>query len=342
MLDSIIFFGIVVFTNFFIFYFYKPIVNIYNLYDVPDFERKLHKKKIPLLGGLFLSINLLLIMLLSFIYPEILDGNFFYNTKSYFSFFFISISFYFLGFFDDKYKLSPNFKLIAMVIFLSFALFLDKDILLKNLNFIYFDYSLNLFGYSYFFTIFCFLLFINAFNMLDGINGQASSYFLFIMLLFLSKAILIYLVFVFVVYVLFFLRLNFKNKSFLGDSGTLPLAFIASYLFIKSYNLGHNFSVEEIFLIMSVPGYELLRLAISRILNKKHPFEADNLHLHHLIFAKKKFLKTFLIIQFLLISPYILLHLSDSFLFSLFANLFMYIVIVIFFKKLNEKKKFIN
>ena len=75
MLDSIIFFGIVVFTNFFIFYFYKPIVNIYNLYDVPDFERKLHKKKIPLLGGLFLSINLLLIMLLSFIYPEILDGN---------------------------------------------------------------------------------------------------------------------------------------------------------------------------------------------------------------------------------------------------------------------------
>ena len=338
MLNNIYFFSIIILVNLLIFYFYKPIANIYNLYDKPDFKRKIHKKKIPLLGGLFLSINLLLIMFLSFIYPEILDGNFFYNTKTYFSFFFTSISFYLLGFFDDKYKLSPNFKLITMIIFLLFALFLDKDILLKNLNFTYFDYSLNLSSYSYFFTVFCFLLFINAFNMIDGINCQAPTYFLFIMLLFLSKAILIYLVFVFVVYTLFFLRLNFKNKTFLGDGGSLPLAFIASYFFIKSYNLGYKFSVEEIFLIMSVPGYELLRLATSRILNKKHPFEADNFHLHHLILIKKNFLKTYLIIQFLLITPYILLHLSNSFLFSLFANLILYIIIVVYFKKLAVKK----
>jgi len=333
MLNNIYFFSIIILVNLLIFYFYKPIANIYNLYDKPDFERKIHKKKIPLLGGLFLLLNLSLIILLNLIYPKILDRFFFGNIQNFFSFFFISILFYFLGFFDDKFKLSANFKLIAMVIFLSFALFLDKDILLKNLNFAYFNFSLNLANYSYFFTVFCFLLFINAFNMIDGINGQASTYFLFIMLLFLSKGILIYLVLALAVYALFFLRLNFKDKTFLGDSGSLPLAFIISYLFIKSYNLGYKFSVEEIFLIMSVPGYELLRLAISRILNKKHPFEADNLHLHHLILKKKNFLKTFLIVQFLLIFPYILLQLSNSFLFSLFVNLFMYVMTVIYFKK---------
>jgi UDP-GlcNAc:undecaprenyl-phosphate GlcNAc-1-phosphate transferase len=341
MLNNIYFFSIIILVNLLIFYFYKPIANIYNLYDKPDFERKIHKKKIPLLGGLFLLLNLSLIILLNLIYPKILDRFFFGNIKNFFSFFFISILFYFLGFFDDKFKLSANFKLIAMVIFLSFALFLDKDILLKNLNFAYFNFSLNLANYSYFFTVFCFLLFINAFNMIDGINGQASTYFLFIMLLFLSKAILIYLVLVLAVYALFFLRLNFKDKTFLGDSGSLPLAFIISYLFIKSYNLGYKFSVEEIFLIMSVPGYELLRLAISRILNKKHPFEADNLHLHHLILKKKNFLKTFLIVQFLLTFPYILLHSSNSFLFSLFVNLFMYVMTVIYFKR-PTVKKFIN
>jgi UDP-GlcNAc:undecaprenyl-phosphate GlcNAc-1-phosphate transferase len=341
MLNNIYFFSIIILVNLLIFYFYKPIANIYNLYDKPDFERKIHKKKIPLLGGLFLLLNLSLIILLNLIYPKILDRFFFGNIKNFFCFFFISILFYFLGFFDDKFKLSANFKLIAMVIFLSFALFLDKDILLKNLNFAYFNFSLNLANYSYFFTVFCFLLFINAFNMIDGINGQASTYFLFIMLLFLSKAILIYLVLVLAVYALFFLRLNFKDKTFLGDSGSLPLAFIISYLFIKSYNLGYKFSVEEIFLIMSVPGYELLRLAISRILNKKHPFEADNLHLHHLILKKKNFLKTFLIVQFLLTFPYILLHSSNSFLFSLFVNLFMYVMTVIYFKR-PTVKKFIN
>jgi len=341
MLNNVYFFSIIILVNLLIFYFYKPIANIYNLYDKPDFERKIHKKKIPLLGGLFLLLNLSLIILLNLIYPKILDSFFFGNIKNFFSFFFISILFYFLGFFDDKFKLSANFKLIAMVIFLSFALFLDKDILLKNLNFAYFNFSLNLANYSYFFTVFCFLLFINAFNMIDGINGQASTYFLFIMLLFLSKAILIYLVLVLAVYALFFLGLNFKDKTFLGDSGSLPLAFIISYLFIKSYNLGYKFSVEEIFLIMSVPGYELLRLAISRILNKKHPFEADNFHLHHLILKKKNFLKTFLIVQFLLTFPYILLHSSNSFLFSLFVNLFMYVMTVIYFKR-PTVKKFIN
>jgi UDP-N-acetylmuramyl pentapeptide phosphotransferase/UDP-N-acetylglucosamine-1-phosphate transferase len=177
--------------------------------------------------------------------------------------------------------------------------------------------------------------------MLDGINGQAPTYFLFIMLIFLSKAILIYLVIIFVIYVLFFLKLNFKNQTFLGDSGSLPLAFIASYIFIKSYNLGYKLSVEEIFLIMSVPGYELFRLAIVRILNRKHPFKADNLHLHHLILAKKGLLKTYLIIQFLLIFPYVLLNLSNSFLLTFFLNLSLYIIIVLYFRR-SRIRKFTN
>jgi len=338
MQNNIFFFVLVILINFLISYFYKSIVNIYKLYDKPDFKRKLHKKKVPLLGGLFLVFNLLLIIFINILYPATLEGNFFQNINNYFSFFFISLLFYLLGFVDDKFKLNANFKLIVMVVLVSFAFLFDKDILLKNLYFSYFNYNLNLSNYSYFFTVLCFLLFINAFNMLDGINGQVPTYFFFIMLILLSKAILIYSVFVFAIYILFFLNLNLKNQTFLGDSGSLPLAFIVSYIFIKSYNLGYKLSVEEIFLIMSVPGYDLLRLAITRVLNKKHPFKADNLHLHHLILVKKGFSKTFLIVQFLLISPFLLFHLTNSFLFSLFLNLLMYIAVIINFKKIVKKK----
>jgi UDP-GlcNAc:undecaprenyl-phosphate/decaprenyl-phosphate GlcNAc-1-phosphate transferase len=340
MLNSTFFFILIILSNFIIFYFYKPIFKIYNLYDKPDFKRKLHKKKVPLLGGLFLALNLLFIIFINLIYPNVLEGDFFKYVRNYFSFFFIAILFYLLGFLDDKFKLNAKLKLIVMIVLLSFALILDEDILLKNLNFNYFNYNLNLLNYSYFFTIFCFLLFINALNMLDGIDGQVPTYFLFIMLIFLSKAISVYLVFIFVIYILFFLRLNLRSKTFLGDSGSLPMGFITAYLFIKSYNLGYKISVEEIFLIMSVPGYELLRLFITRILNKRNPFEADNLHLHHLILIKKGFLKTFLILQFLLIFPYVLLHLSNSFILTMFVNLLMYIVIVIYFKNFRDKKKF--
>ena len=88
MLNNIYFFSIIILVNLLIYYFYKPIANIYNLYDKPDFERKIHKKKIPLLGGLFLLINLSLIILLNLIYPEILNSFFFGNIKNFFSFFF--------------------------------------------------------------------------------------------------------------------------------------------------------------------------------------------------------------------------------------------------------------
>ena len=95
MLNNIYFFSIIILVNLLIYYFYKPIANIYNLYDKPDFERKIHKKKIPLLGGLFLLINLSLIILLNLIYPKILNSFFFGNIKNFFSFFFISLFFRF-------------------------------------------------------------------------------------------------------------------------------------------------------------------------------------------------------------------------------------------------------
>jgi UDP-GlcNAc:undecaprenyl-phosphate GlcNAc-1-phosphate transferase len=336
MPNSLLF--LIFFYNFFLYYFYKKISNIYNLFDFPDFKRKLHKKKIPLLGGLFIILNLIIIFLFNLFYTKILSNNYFKNIESFFSFFIIAFFIYLLGFFDDKHKLNANFKLVITAIILFLAIYLDQDILLKNLNFNFINYNVNLLKYSYFVTIFCFLLFINAFNMLDGINGQAATYFLFILFIFLIKGILPYVTLAFLIMIIFFLIYNFKNKIFLGDSGSLLLAYIISYFFIKSYNLEHKFSAEEIFLIMSVPGYELLRLAVTRLFNKKHPFKPDNLHLHHLIFKNQKFFKTFLIVQFILMLPYILYLLLNSFYLSFFFSLIFYTLIVrLFYNKLSKK-----
>ena len=73
--------------------------------------------------------------------------------------------------------------------------------------------------------------------MLDGINGQASTYFLFILLIFLMKGLLLFLILAFIIINSFFLFYNFKNRIFLGDSGSLLLAYIIGYIFIKSYNM---------------------------------------------------------------------------------------------------------
>ena len=69
---------------------------------------------------------------------------------------------------------------------------------------------------------------------------------------------------------------------FLGDSGTYTLAFIISYIIIKSHNIEEIYP-EEIFIILSLPGLDMLRLFILRIFKGKNPFHSDRNHIHHLI-----------------------------------------------------------
>ena len=55
-------------------------------------------------------------------------------------------------------------------------IYLDKEIILNEIKFSFYDKNILLNEYNIFFTIFCFLVFINAFNMFDGINLQSKSY----------------------------------------------------------------------------------------------------------------------------------------------------------------------
>ena len=74
---------------------------------------------------------------------------------------------------------------------------------------------------------------------------------------------------------------------------------------------------------MLVPGLELIRLAVLRLLKRQHPFAGDRLHLHHLmsdIYGYKKAL----VYIFLIISLPILL---DYFFISTFAAIIISIIV---------------
>ena len=92
---------------------------------------------------------------------------------------------------------------------------------------------------------------------------------------------------------LFFLYFNLKSKIFLGDSGSLVISFLFSVMIIKFYNSSNNFVCEEIFILMMLPGIDMTRLFIERMIRKKNPLKADKNHLHLLLksFNSTKFLK---------------------------------------------------
>ena len=175
--------------------------------------------------------------------------------------------------------------------------------------------------------------------MIDGLNLLSISYFFFIIIFFIFiKSISVFFLLL-IFYYVFFINLNYKSKIYLGDNGTLSISFVLSYLFIKSYNNNFIFNVDIIFIIMSVPGIDMLRLFFERVFNKKNPFKPDNNHLHHLLLFKfqKKNIASFLMI-FVLLFPYFLTFSKISNILVILITLIGYFIIFISLR-INKKKR---
>jgi UDP-GlcNAc:undecaprenyl-phosphate GlcNAc-1-phosphate transferase len=315
--------------NIFLIIFFNKFSRFINLFDNPDNKRKLHKKPIASIGGFLIFLNL-------FIYFIFVQYKYFYLNLTYFNFnnsdfliFFVFLTFFFiLGLVDDKFNLNANFKLVLFSFIIFLLLFLSEDLLLYYLKFSFLKNSININFIALPFLIFCFLLYLNAFNMFDGINLQSSLYSINIFSIFILKGIFIDISIVMILSLLFFSYLNFKNKCFLGNNGSLLIAFVISYLFVKSQNTDNPFFADEIFLAMQVPGLDLFRLAIQRIFNKKHPFHSDRNHIHHLLLKKLGYTKTVFIVSSIIIIPNYLSNLFGQTIYYIILTLFMYGVII--------------
>lgn len=326
---------LIFFFNILIFYNLNKISRIYNIYDVPDDFRKRHKNTIPLLGGAVIYLNFCLIIVLD--YYNFFENNLLNSNRELLVFYISASLCFLLGFYDDKYNLGANLKLLIIFFIVFFLQIFDHNLIIKDITLTFYWQKILLNSLSIPVTALCFLLFINAFNMIDGINAQAALYALVIFFIFIFLNIASNFFIFFIISLSFFLWFNFKNKIFLGDSGTLLLSFIIGYIFIRSYNSGFISSSDEIFLIMMIPGFELLRLAIHRMVSKKHPFKADRNHIHHLIIDKKSYIFTLIVIQLLFFSPYFLNLIVKNTPLVVFLFLLIYLSILVHFFKLKKK-----
>lgn len=207
-----------------------------NIYDHPDQSRKFHKKPILLVGGLIVFINYLFIL---FIIPFSKSDQFIINftsESSYFTWIMGPILIFLVGVYDDKKNLSGNLKFIILSIVYIVIIYFDRSLILTNLEFKTIIFNINLGSYSFFFTFLCFMIFSNAFNMLDGVNLQVGIYTIIVLILFLIKLGFNYDLFIIIISILTYLFLNYKEKTFLGDSGTYLISYIISIFFIKYYN----------------------------------------------------------------------------------------------------------
>jgi len=326
------------FLNLSTIFFYKKIIKIFNIFDKNDGIRKLQKIPIPVIGGLIVASNIFIILSIDFFFKlNFIDDYFFTNNREIFSFFTGLFSFYLFGLYDDKFNLNANFKILFSSFLVIFFISIDNSLLINDLKFSFLQNTIELKNFSYFFTLLSFLLFINALNMFDGINMQVASYSLLIFLIFIFKCIFINISAVITVSLFFFLILNSKNKAYMGDGGVYLLSYVISYIFIKSYNK-NLFIADEIFFIMLLPGLDMLRVFLLRLINGKNPFKPDRNHLHHLLlnyFCDRNVFLIIFIYNFLVIFLYYFINTIILF----FSALALYLITLFSIKIFAEIKK---
>lgn len=324
-----IFFIILILFNLLLMFFNGFLASQFNLYDTPDQNRKFHKIKTPLTGGLIIILNILFYF---FILEKIdfinINQLLFSDKINLYIFIITSLAIYLFGAFDDKLNISANKKFILLLIIILPIVVLDSEASLRIIKLSFFSREYDIGYFSIVWTIICYLLFLNAINMFDGINLQVGLYSLFIFIFFIlndyNKAFFISLA----VGITFFLILNFNSKSFLGDGGSYLLAFIIGYFFVKMYNSKIILNADQVALLMFLPGLDLMRLFVTRIIRKRHPFSADRNHLHHLLLKKFSYYEVIIIIQSIIFIPIIINLIFGYTLMCLISVLIIYSIIV--------------
>ena len=334
-MNPILICSIFIIFNIVLFFSKNKISSIVSIVDKPDNKKKNHKHDAYVIGGTIIFLNLLLLFII-FIFTQeenVFNPKYFNSMKSIISFFIISFAIYALGIYDDKFDLSPNIKLLATSIIFLVAIKIDPNLQIQKIELSFLDKTFYTNEFSDLFTLFCFLIFLNAFNMFDGINLQICSYSIFLFLIFILNNFFIYISAIFIISLINYYTLNVKGKNFLGDGGTYMLSYILAFMFIKSYNLESLFSADEIFLIMLIPGVDLLRCSIMHLFGGKHPFKGGREHLHFLSMEKIGYLKTYIVIQLLIIVPYLFSKFLLTNLLSIFVSLILYTSFLFYLSK---------
>lgn len=269
-----------------------------HLFDFPDEHRKEHTEAVPTLGGIgfFASIAIVgSIMINAY-------GLGFTGVKNELT----SLSsivagltiLFFMGMKDDLLNISPIKKLIAeslaiLIIIIFGNLRLTSMQGMFGISDLRFIFSIAL-------TYFAGIVIINAFNLIDGIDGLASSISM------LASAVFGYLFhkagdneFTILATIVFGANIPFfyynvfskKNKIFMGDTGSLILGFMMTVFVIRFNELNVQNAYEPrisaapafAFSILIIPLFDTLRVFAIRILRGTSPFKADRRHLHHML-----------------------------------------------------------
>ncbi|MDI6616723.1 MAG: MraY family glycosyltransferase, partial [Syntrophaceae bacterium] len=255
--------------------------------DVP-MERKVHTTPVPRIGGLAVFLAFMATMALTNLYVTNVSALFVFDDRAAFGVGGALVVFG-CGLWDDFRRINPGIKLLLQILGASLAY--SGGI---SIGGIFFDWHGIEFGIlSYAITVFWFLLFINAVNLIDGLDGLACGMVLFTSILMVILSVMAgnYLNGMYFAAlggaVLGFLRYNFNPASiFLGDGGSYFLGYTVAALSIMGSVKSQVGALMLIpLLALGVPVFDTIFAPLRRWVRGREVFRPDRGHIHHRLLA---------------------------------------------------------
>ncbi|NRS18450.1 undecaprenyl/decaprenyl-phosphate alpha-N-acetylglucosaminyl 1-phosphate transferase [Brevibacillus sp. HB1.4B] len=249
--------------------------------DAPN-QRKVHTRIMPRMGGLAIYIGYLVAFFLFVPYTSISEmlGIFIGSTI-------VMV----VGMLDDKYQLSPKWKLLGQLVATAIVV-IPFGLKIGVVNLPYngsIDFSSGwLFWLAIPITMFWIVGVTNAVNLIDGLDGLSAGVSAIaagtmgVMALLMDDYKVATYCFVLLGAILGFLYFNFHPaRLFMGDTGSLFLGFNLAALSIMGFKEALFVSFIIPIVVLGVPLWDTFFAIVRRIVNKKPISSPDKGHLHH-------------------------------------------------------------
>jgi UDP-GlcNAc:undecaprenyl-phosphate/decaprenyl-phosphate GlcNAc-1-phosphate transferase len=258
----------------------RPLAIKYSLVDEPN-SRKQHQGAIPLIGGVAIFIGTIVPLVLLFDLSEKIF--YLFATGSFILF---------MGLVDDHAGLGVRVRIFVQVM-ASILMIKSTGMYVENLGDLFGWGDIHLGQWGVVFTVVAILGLVNAYNMIDGIDGLLGSQVIIALIgavLFQvnsGEILLVEYMAVLCAAILPYLSVNLgffsKRKIFIGDAGSMFLGYILAWFFIYlSQSPVEAIKPVSVLWCLAVPVMDTVVVMGRRILKKKSIFSADREHLHHL------------------------------------------------------------
>jgi len=252
-------------------------------------RRKIHKGFVPSMGGIVITVSFMLAMLLWIPINDILARRFEWAA--------IALVF-FAGIRDDIDPLRPMYKLFVQVVAAGMVV-MAGGLHIPSFYGFWGIHELPVW-ISYSGSIILIVFLTNAFNLIDGIDGLATTIaiaaFTFFGFWFYGigeQTETIHLICI-IGALVGFLYYNWQPASiFMGDTGSLVVGFllsVATLTFIStngSLPAHHCYKFPAVLsagiAVVLLPFFDTLRVFVLRLMQGKSPFLPDKQHLHHMV-----------------------------------------------------------